>query len=167
MKNLDSVITRYFSAEIMLWLVCWARCSPEVPAFLQSLYIWKNWERIGESGLRPWCRTSWDAFGPWAIFAFFLLKRKSPVNLAINECLKMKQVKVGKEMVRQWKFWALLSSSSNKYGNISCGKGWWRCRSWTNWGLALWVQSCAPSTHTPVFAPGRAGLPVLLYLPDC
>lgn len=31
----------------------------------------------------------------------FLLKRKSPVNLAINECLKMKQEKVGKEMVRQ------------------------------------------------------------------
>lgn len=167
MKNLDSVITKYFCTEIMLWLVYWARCSPEVPAFLQSLNIWKSWEKIGKSGLRPKCRTSWDAFGPWAIFGCLFLLKRPPPNLAVNECLKIKWEKFDKEMVRQWRFWALLSSSSNKYGSLSCGNGWWRCRSWTHWGLALWVQSCTLPTRRPVFAPGRAGSPVHLYLPSC
>lgn len=94
----------------------------------------------------------------------FYLKETPPINLAVNECLKIKWEKVIKEMVRQWKFWALLSSSSNKHGSISCGEGWWGCRSWTDWG---WVRSCSPSTRMAVLAPGRAGSPVHLYLPEC
>lgn len=106
----------------MIWLVCWCEGLGKMLSWGPCLSA--IFKYLKESGLRLQCSTWWDAFGPWAIFdCLFSLKRKPPANLAANDCLKSKRKKAGKELVKQWRFWALLCSSSSKFGSASHGEG--------------------------------------------